>query len=166
MTKRKNPDLGRLDTDASHGPLRKRMPDDFRTVAPDLTRGQLGERYDVTRKIIARWLEEADVECQPSDRNRDLSAARSALARKRPTFVNRNNAYLTGPVDRPRKDTTRAGQAADYLRRFGPVIRCTPAGRYSETGAHWLRGSTVLNAAEVVERAEWLGFGSGRRRAA
>jgi hypothetical protein len=43
--------------------------------------------------------------------------------------------------------------AVDHLRRFGPVVRCTPAGGFDPKGRHWRRGSAVLTAAEIVERA-------------
>lgn len=53
----------------------------------------------------------------------------------------------------PQRDMTRAGMAADWLRQFGPVIRCDGDGRYDPKGDHWRRGSTLLTADEVVERA-------------
>lgn len=53
---------------------------------------------------------------------------------------------------------TRVGQAVDFLRKFGPISRCFSTGKLDPKGDHWRRGSTVLNAAEVIERAERLGF--------
>lgn len=58
------------------------------------------------------------------------------------------------------RDTSLAGQAADYLRRFGPVVRCDDRGRYNENGTHWRRNFSVLTADEIIERAEANGFDS------
>ena len=56
------------------------------------------------------------------------------------------------------RDTSLVGQAADYLRRFGPVVRCDDKGRYSGNGTHWRRGASILMADEIIERAEANGF--------
>lgn len=71
---------------------------------------------------------------------------------------------LTGkqPIDRPHRDETPAGQAADYLRRFGPVIRCNAQGQYDQYGDHWLRGSSILTADEIIDRAERNGWTAWR----
>lgn len=55
-------------------------------------------------------------------------------------------------------DPSEAGQAAEYLRRFGPVVRCNEGGAYDPAGARWRRGSVVLSAAEIVERARHNGW--------
>lgn len=56
------------------------------------------------------------------------------------------------------RDNSVAGQAADYLRRFGPVVRCNAKGRYDENGTHWRRNASILTADEIIERAEANGF--------
>ena len=54
------------------------------------------------------------------------------------------------------RDMSEAGQAADYLRQFGAVWRCTPTGRPDPKGKFWRRGHAVLSDAEIIERAEWM----------
>jgi hypothetical protein len=54
------------------------------------------------------------------------------------------------------RDTSPDGEAADYLRRFGPVYRCNSVGRPDIAGKFWRRGSAVLTSAELIERADYL----------
>lgn len=51
-----------------------------------------------------------------------------------------------------------AGEAAEYLKKYGPVTRCNEAGRFDPKGSMWRRGSTVLTDDEVIERAVAKGF--------
>jgi hypothetical protein len=70
----------------------------------------------------------------------------------------RENAYLVAPVDRASRDTSRAGDAAEYLRRYGPVYRCDVKGRANPRADYWMRGSTVLTDNDIIERAERNGW--------
>lgn len=66
------------------------------------------------------------------------------------------NAYQTAPVNRFQRDMSAAGQAADFLRKFGPVYRCDVRGKAIEDGFFWRRGSAILSDAELIERADWM----------
>lgn len=115
------------------------VPDGFALVASNFTVKQLRERYGRGQAVIGRWLAECGVE------------ARRPLARHAgPHALIMNK--------RPHRDDTRAGQAAEYLRRFGPVYRCRPGGAAATRGDHWNRGGFVLTDAELIERAERLGW--------
>lgn len=149
MSTHKNPNIVRLPGEANIGPVRSHPPKDFADLAPTMTRTELVEHYNRNAKVIARWIQEAGTESRPVTRAQCTETARrKALLRR-----HRNNAYMSTPVDRPSKDMSEAGRAADYLRRFGPVIRCNRDGRYDPDGDRWLRGSTLLTAGEVVDRA-------------
>lgn len=76
---------------------------------------------------------------------------RSSAAR-----VLKPNAFQTAPVDKFQRDMSAAGQAADFLRKFGPVYRCDVRGRPLADGFFWRRGSAVLSDDELIERADWM----------
>ncbi len=59
------------------------------------------------------------------------------------------------------RDLSPVGQAAEYLRQFGPVYRCSDSGLADVAGKLWRRGNAILTDAELIERAD-----SNRRRAA
>jgi hypothetical protein len=134
------------------------MPDDFVEKHATMAIPALAKHYRACKTVIGRWAAEAGV-------TRKLGAR---LTRRTPKpFVRvepeKPKAPVVlkakfAPVDRLRRDASRAGQAADYLRRFGPVARCDAKGRYAENGTHWRRGSNVLTADEVIERAERNGW--------
>lgn len=125
-----------------HGPRNRAgspAPDGFATTAPGLTIKELRERFGAGEATVLRWLRETGAQ------HRRVRFARTA-------------SYILAPVDRPHRDLSAAGQAADYLRRFAPVIRCDATGRFDPNGDHWLRGSTLLTGPEVIERAEYNGW--------
>jgi hypothetical protein len=113
----------------------------------------LEARYSVGVETIRRWRLECGVPLQPR------------VPRQKKLLPFKQNAYTTAPIDRAHRDDSLAGQAADYLRRFGPVIRCNAAGRYDPNGDRWLRGSSLLTADEVIERAEFNGWRNQRAAA-
>lgn len=71
----------------------------------------------------------------------------------------------TAPIARPFIDPTPAGQAAEFLRQFGPVIRCNEQRQYDPAGNYWLRGSFLLTAEDIIHRAERNGWTGGRMAA-
>lgn len=110
------------------------IPDGFAEMARQSNDTWLADKFGVARHTVKRWRETLGI-----------SATRIVPFKQ--------NTYTTTPIDRPHRDDSRAGQAADYLRRFGPVVRCDHNGRYSERGKFWRRGSTVLFPDDVIERA-------------
>lgn len=112
------------------------MPDGFAVVAPTMTMRQMRLRFSRGPEVIQRWLNEAGVKAK----------------------VLRPGGYLNGPVNVVQRDMSHLGQAADFLRRWSPVYRCTEIGRADVKGEFWRRGSAVLTDAELVERAEERGF--------
>lgn len=128
------------------GPQRRAVPDDFKAVAPGKSLRMIAEHYGVSHEMARRFRIEAGMEPNPVGRH---VAKPVALV---------TNAYMAAPLNRPVRDGSRAGMAADYLRKFGAVYRCTPMGAADPKGTHWRRGSAILTDAEIVQRAEYNGF--------
>lgn len=120
---------------AFSGPPKAPVPDGFALTAPTMTMKQLRLHYGRGSDVISRWLNEANV---------------------KPKTL--QYGYRTGAVDHAKRDMTRAGQAADFLKRWCPVYRCDERGRACTRGDMWRRGNAVLTDAELIERAEAKGF--------
>jgi hypothetical protein len=160
------------------------LPADFAEHAPFSTNPELQDRYNCCGDIITRWRREAGI---PSKKcRRDSDPAPAGFSHTAPTMTkaelrahyHRGGSTIdrwlkeTGvmwrrklpvvPVRVPRKIITanvnRASHAADFLRRFGPVVRCNSTGTFDPRGDHWRRGSKVLCADEIIARAERQGF--------
>lgn len=61
-------------------------------------------------------------------------------------------------VEQVQRDMSEAGQAADFLRRLGPVYRCNALGRADFTGSMWRYGNVILSSADLIARAERKGW--------
>jgi hypothetical protein len=122
--------------------VRLSVPESWATVAPRNTRFALRHAYGWEYKTMDRWAAETGI--------RPMTAPVLAIG-----GASRKFSPLNGGSHR---DMSRVGQAVDFLRKYGPVVRCDVAGRYDPKGDRWRRGSTILSAPEIVERAERLGF--------
>lgn len=127
---------------ASHkgGGVMRPLPPAFTDIAPTMTRNGLRLHFGCSLDTVDRWCRVAGVR-----------AARAAPQR----FVGRK-ANPSKPHSAP--DSSPASRAADYLRRFGPVIRCDDAGVFDSSGGHWRRGSAILGPQDVIDRASRLGW--------
>jgi hypothetical protein len=123
----------------------KPLPGGFALIAPGLTEREMRERYGISKPTVRKWCAAAGVV--------PLRARRTAP----PPSLGAMGRPKAAPMSQNR-DTSRAGMAADYLRRFGPVIRCKADGHFDPAGSHWRRGSTILTAEEIVARAIRNGF--------
>lgn len=119
------------------------LPADFLTVAPTMTWRELADHYGYSEFVIRRFvkLTGAKTRARIRDQRRTYPGASSMMGRAKP-------APLVQHID-----MSRAGRAADFLRQFGPVIRCKATGGFDPKGDHWRRGSTILSADEVIARA-------------
>jgi hypothetical protein len=135
----------------SLGPKIKQMPADFAEVQQGKSILTLAEHYGCGKLPVSRWLKELGIQ-----RERFVSAAPVNTPAKPAHLV--RNAYMTTPVDRALKDGSRAGLAADFLRKFGPVWKCNDRGSPDIAGSHWRRGSSILTDAEIIERAQYNGW--------
>lgn len=122
----------------------KPLPDDFAAAAANLTDRDVLERYAISKPTLRKWCAKAGV-----------------VLRKAPRIPPPNLGGMGRPKAAPfaaHRDHSRAGQAADYLRRYGPVIRCKADGTFDPKGDHWRRGAAILTADEVIARARRNGW--------
>lgn len=112
----------------------KRVPDDFRQMAPIMSKTSLESHYRASGKVINRWLCEAGV---------------SAATRTRGFRLSKRGCDIPQA-----KRNTPSDLAADYLRRFGPVSKCNIGGRFSLTGDHYRVGNVVMTQMEIIEKAD------------
>lgn len=124
----------------------RRVPDDLAQIAPSMTPQQLQTHYDVSRVTLTKWCRQINVKPKPTVRAPAPVAHLGGMGRAKAAPLNQN------------RDMSLAGQAADFLRRFSPVIRCDKDGHYALEGKFWRRGSTVMTADDVMERARRLGW--------
>lgn len=152
------------------------IPDDFAEVAPTLTVGQAVERFKVNVQRLYKWERATGVQCRRAHRESRggrkprVPAARKVRepARKKAVeFVRAappphkvHTARATSLRDHgPQRDMSRAGQAADFLKKYAPVYRCNDVGAQSIGGKFWRYGNSLpLTDAELVERATRKGF--------
>lgn len=115
-------------------PVRKAVPAWLKADGPSMTRAQIKHRAHVGDAVLDRWIAETGVTCLPAQ----------IKHLKRGTW---KPAKHTAPI------RSKAEDAAEYLRRFGPVYRCDERGAAKQGGAMWRRGSAVLTDADLIERA-------------
>lgn len=120
------------------------VPEDLAQRAPTHTIMELAAAYSVDRGVVRRWLARIGIR-----------------SRRNKTEVFRVNRRPIQPVAR---DTSRAGQAAVFLQKWGPVYRCGPAGGADVKGTHWSRNGYILTDDELISRAERLGWGRETER--
>lgn len=133
----------------------KKMPEGFAEYQEGRSQRELAKHYGFAVATIQRFLTELGI-----DRMAVYAAERASKGKVKPEarvveLPQRPKAstFTLTAVDRPYVDPTRVGQAAEYLRRFGPVVRCDEQGRYDPAGNRWRRGSSLLNADEIIQRA-------------
>lgn len=139
------------------------LPDDFKEQWAAKSMEGLAEHYSRSKRKIADWVRIAGLKRSASWRS-EAGLARllvSQAPRIRHKPHRKTNAFLTAAIDRPRVDASLAGRAAEYLRRYGPVIRCRSDGRYHEGGTHWRRGNTLMTGAQIIDRAKQKGWDAG-----
>lgn len=113
-------------------------PDGFAQVAVSATLHQLKLHYGVGDCVIKRWCAET-----------------GATPKQPQHIVFRRNQF---PPIKAHRDCSQVGQAADFLRHYGQVYRCLESGRGCTKGTHWSRNGFVLTDAELIGRAERLGW--------
>lgn len=123
-------------------------PDNFADIQQGKSILELCRYYGRNKKTIRRWLAEIGV---------DRAEARRSYATK-PTRCARHILPFVAPTTVPARITTDAGRAATFLQHYGAVYRCNERGSPDIVGNRWRRGSAILTDAELIERAERLGW--------
>ena len=135
------------------GKPQRPAPDDFAEMFDQLPQRALAEHYGVNRRMIERWARRLDL---TSPRR---SGPKPVIVKRAPTFIRRLGGTPHATTREITRDMSEIGRAVDYLRRFSAVYRCNERGGAVDKGAtHWRRGSAVLTDAELIERAQRLGF--------
>jgi len=139
-------------------------PADFAENWQKMSQRELVVLYSRSLRTIARWCDENNL-YRPKAYNiskpRVEKAPKPVKAKKHAKPL--KSTYLqTAAPDRPHVDPTPAGQAAEFLRQFGPVIRCNERGQYDPAGNRWRRGAFLLTADEIIQRAQRNGWTGGK----
>lgn len=116
---------------------RRPMPDDFAKKAPTMTKVELRAHYSTNDNAINRWLAEAGVSSK-----RHKSPGGFKFSR---TPGISNIAKLT--------NYTIYDDAANILRKYGPVYRCDDNGIANHKGKFWRIGSVIATNDELLKRA-------------
>lgn len=153
---------------ASSEPTRKKAPEGFFEYQQGRPLKAVATDYGVSEHTVRRWLSELGINRQ--QQYNEARAAQKAIKKPAVKAVPdrkpwKSTFVQTAAPDRPYVDPSPAGQAAEFLRRFGPVVRCNEQGRYDPAGDRWRRGSSLLTADEIIERAVRNGWQSGRMAA-
>jgi hypothetical protein len=132
------------------------IPADFATLYPTMSIKKLGALYKTAPAKVLIWADALGIRrakgCGHIGVVTKPAPVKPASARSAPKLVAHHPLAMLSR----HRDMSAAGQAADYLRQFGAVWRCTETGRPDPAGKCWRRGSAVLSAAEIVERADWM----------
>lgn len=143
----------------------KPCPADFVQIAATRKTSAICKHYGVGERTVKRWFAQHGIVRTRATRLFDPS--RPVRAPK-PVAVPAPKPRKAGAVvyrqvqPRPlpdHRDNSRAGLAAQFLQRFGPIVRCDENGRLNATGTHWLRGGRfVLTDGEIIDRATRQGW--------
>lgn len=130
-------------------PKRLEIPADFAECWATMSQVDLAQHYGHCIATINNWVKHLGLK-------RVRAKAPPKPVSSMTWAANRSHERVT--TQRHLRDTSKVGEAVDYLRRYGPVWRCNDRGGASIGGKFWRRGSAILTNAEVIERAERLGF--------
>jgi hypothetical protein len=137
------------------------LPDDFTEIAATRTTKEIGKHYGVGERTTKRWLAQAGIVRDRGSRLSKLVPRAVSTPVAAPRKV-QPRSFWRKPGPRPlpdARDISRAGMAAQFLQKFGSVVRCDADGRIDPKGTHWLRGGRfVLSDAEIIERATRQGW--------
>lgn len=123
----------------------KPLPEGFTDDAARMTIAHLCRKYERSRAVIEGWLKRAEI-----------TPVRAVTITRSKSFGERAAGGWTKMHDN--RDCSRAGMAAKFLGRLGPIYRCDARGKPLPDGFFWNRGGFVLSDDEVIERAERNGW--------
>lgn len=119
------------------------VPEDFMVILRQLGSQGAARHYRASLATVTRWRRELDI--------------RPQVRAKKGIGQSRYRGFTERPLMQHR-DLSQAGQAAEYLRRYGAVYRCDEEGRPNAKGSHWRRNFSVLGDDDVVRQATRLGW--------
>lgn len=134
---------------------RRPIPGDFAALAPTMTMTALVRHYGTHHDTVARWAAEVGVE-PPPYRRPPPSATKPEPTGYRRLSGTAKRSYIATHYHY--RDVSLEGRAADHLRRWTFVFRCTEGGAADREGEFWRYGNRVMTGPELVERAKRHGF--------
>ena len=139
-----------------HLGARRPVPEGFADIAGSTPLTRLREMFRTDGATVKRWLAEAGIaQFRPKPKQRVSRFA--SIPRTAPISIKRAGASFNTLS----RDCSTEGQAADVLRKYAPVYRCTERGGVPEDRkllTHWRYGTAILTGAELIERARAKGF--------
>lgn len=123
--------------------LKRACPADLLLILRTYGSHGAAKHYHASLATVTRWRRE--LELTPQARM------------KKGIGQSRQRGFIARPLITVR-DTSIAGQAVDYLRRYGSVYRCDQFGKPDPRGSHWKRNFTILTDDEIIARARRLGW--------
>lgn len=130
----------------AHIGLKRPCPDDLLAVLRSQGSHGAARHYHASLSTVTRWRREMELKRQ-ARLKKGIGQSQPQGFQQRPLISNR--------------DMSQAGQAADYLRRYGAVYRCDAVGKPNPKGTHWKRNFAVLTDDEIIARASRLGWQEG-----
>jgi hypothetical protein len=121
------------------------IPDDWAVVCPRTSKTALRRCYAASGETIDRWIRESGI--QPLSTS---EAHRQAGAKSITTTSRMGRVHVVHLTDRVR---SMYDDAANVLRKYGPVNRCDVNGKYQQNGEYWRVGWSILTGDELIERA-------------
>jgi hypothetical protein len=130
------------------------VPRDFEGRALTMFLADLIEHYRKDRRTIRRWANECGIQLLVKRRPKSKEPRHIKTPAVKQIRPNVPAARIAA------RDTSREGEAADFIRRRGFVVyRCTLDGRASYTGRYWRVGiGEPITGQHLIARAEAKGF--------
>lgn len=133
------------------GAPRRHPMDDIETLCKDHTIAQMARRYGVQPCTVWKRLKRLGLKAY-IETHEEVSARAKATHRS-PSYNYKR--YKMPTQSRPQGS---ADMAADFLRKFGPVYKCSADGKADYKGKHYRRGAHILTPSEIVEKAKRVGY--------
>lgn len=125
------------------------IPDDFAEACKVHTRTSLRKVYRAAGETIERWIAESGI--KPVDTR--IALQRAAMAQRFAANGGTSRMGRAHHVQLTDKVRSMYDEAADLLRKYGPVNRCDENGKYQQAGDYWRVGWNVITGDELLERA-------------
>lgn len=126
-----------------HRGMKRDVPDDFADILRSLGSRGAARHYKTSLSTLTRWRRECGMHKHQRAKPTIMAARRTGFA-ERPLMQNRDMSF--------------AGQAADYLKRFGSLHRCNSDGSFNPKGDCWRRNNRVVTSDRLIKIAVSLGF--------
>lgn len=125
--------------------MKRHVPQEFEAILRKLGSQGAARHFHASLSTVTAWRREIGMRHQERARRPSMGTAiRSKAFSQRPLMIVR--------------DFTTAGQAADYLRKFGSVYRCNADAKPNAKGSYWRRNLSVLTDEQIIATARRLGW--------